>query len=74
MQLTIKVIPNARKAKIVDDGVNLKVYVNAPAADNKANKAVIKALAAHYGVRKSAIHIISGVKSREKRIQINIPQ
>jgi len=70
--LEIKVIPNAKIPKIVEESECVKVYVSAPAVDNKANKAVIQALATHFSVRKSAIHIVSGLKSRNKRIQINI--
>jgi len=71
-RLTIKVIPNAKKAKILQEGELFKVYVNAPAVDGKANKAVVEVLAEHFNIRKSGIRIIRGQKSREKIIEIAI--
>ena len=72
MKLNIKVFPGARKPRIVEADNLVKVYVNAPAVDGKANSAVIVALAAHYHVRKSGVEIIKGHKSREKIIQISL--
>lgn len=68
--LTIKVLPNARKNEIIREDERLKVKVCAPATDGKANKAVIKALAAYFGVKERHITIVKGEKSREKRIRI----
>ncbi len=66
----VRVIPKAAKNKVekFDDG--LKVRLTAPAAEGKANKALIKILAAHFGVKKSQIKIISGKKSRNKLVKI----
>jgi len=72
MKVNIKVFPGARKPRIVEEGNLVKVYVNAPAVDGKANVAVIKALAAYYQVRKSKIEILKGHKSREKTIEVNL--
>lgn len=72
MQINIKVFPSARKPRIVVEDNLIKVYVNAPALDGKANAAVIKALSEHFKVRKSRIEIIKGHKSREKTIEINL--
>ena len=68
--ITIKVIPNAKKNEIISDNDRLKVKVNAPATDGKANKAVIKLLAVYFKVKERQISIIRGEKSREKQIQI----
>ena len=68
--LAIRVIPNAKQNKIVDEGERLKVYLTVPAVDGRANKALIALLAEHFGVRKSSISIIRGEKSRDKVIQI----
>ncbi len=68
--LAIRVIPNTKQNKIVDEGERLKVYLTAPAVDGRANKALIALLAEHFGVRKSSISIIRGEKSRDKVIQI----
>ncbi|MDR1360989.1 MAG: DUF167 domain-containing protein [Rickettsiales bacterium] len=67
MQLNIRVIPKAKHSK-----VDLpKVWTTAAAADGKANEAVIKLLAAHFGVAKSDIKIIRGTTSRDKIISIS---
>ncbi len=68
--IDIKVIPNARKHEIIPENNRLKVKVNAPATDGKANKAVIKLLAAHFNVKERQITIIKGKKSRKKQIGI----
>ena len=70
MEFKIKVIPNARKPRVVHEAGSLKIYVNAPAVDNKANAALIKVLATHFQVRKSAVAIIAGFRSREKTVRI----
>jgi len=70
MEYQIKVTPNARKPRVVQEEGILKVYVNAPAVDNKANDAVIKVLATHFKVRKSAVGIITGFRSRQKTVRI----
>lgn len=67
----IKVIPNSKVEKIVSqDGNNLKIKLQAPAHEGKANQALIKFLSQHFKVPKSKICLISGQKSREKVISI----
>ena len=67
----MKVIPNAKKPLIEKEDRNVYlVRVDAPAVGGKANKRLIELLAKHFGVRKSAIRIIKGEKSREKIIEI----
>ena len=69
--LAIKVIPGAKKQRCVSENGRVKVYLTAPAVDGKANKALILFLAEHFGVRKSQVEIIKGLKSREKVVKIN---
>jgi uncharacterized protein len=71
MRIDIKVIPNAKKNIIKEDAVPLKVYLSAPAVDGKANAALVDFLAEHYGVRKSQVSIIKGLKTRLKTINIS---
>jgi uncharacterized protein len=42
----------------------------ARAVDGKANEALIAFLAEHYGVPKRCVRIVSGLKSRQKRVEI----
>ena len=69
MRLTVRVIPNARKIKIVQEPDRLKVYIKAPAVDGKANRALLETLSDHLGIKKSQIKIIRGEKSRDKVIE-----
>ncbi|MBI5150333.1 MAG: DUF167 domain-containing protein [Candidatus Omnitrophica bacterium] len=74
MKIEVKVIPGARRNAILPQGTQgtgLKVYLTAPAADGKANKALVEILADHYRVRKQQIEIIKGLKSRHKIIIIS---
>ena len=71
MKIDVKVIPNARKERIVGEGGLYKVYVTAPALDGKANKALIDLLAEHFGVKKGDVRIVKGEKSREKIVEIS---
>lgn len=72
-RLTIKlhVQPAARKSEIVGrHGDALKVKVAAPAADNKANAALIEVLSAALGIPRSAVVIRHGATSRRKLVDI----
>ncbi|HEC87650.1 MAG TPA: DUF167 domain-containing protein [Thermoplasmatales archaeon] len=68
----VKVIPNAKKNEVIREEEKLKVYVNVPAKDGKANRALIETLADFFNVKKRDIKIVSGEKSREKIVQIEI--
>ncbi len=66
MKIFIKVRANAG-----NDKVDLpQVYVKQLAREGKANEAVIKLLAKHFNVSKSAIKIVSGLKSKNKIVEI----
>ncbi len=68
----VKVIPNAKKNEVIREKGKLKVYVNAPAKDGRANRALIEILADFFNVKKRDVKIVSGEKSREKMVQIGI--
>ena len=67
--MKVKVFPKAKKERVEKEGELLKVYVNAPAVDGKANSAVIESLAEYFGKKKSQVRIVLGEKSREKVIE-----
>lgn len=54
-----------------DEGV-YKVYVSVPPTESRANQRVIELLADFFKVKKSQITIISGLKSKEKTIEIDL--
>ncbi len=70
-EIRIRVIPNAKKNRILEEGGKLKAYVAAPAVEGKANKALIKLLANHFNVKKGNVRIIKGARSREKVVKID---
>ena len=76
MKISIKVIPNAKQNEIAEDGFDdagariLKIRVNQPPEDGKANKAAIELLAKYLKVKKSAVSIIFGETSRNKIVEI----
>jgi hypothetical protein len=72
--ITVRVHPSSRKAKIEALGaLDLKVHVVSPAEKGEANKEVIAALAAHFGLPASRVRIIRGEKSRIKLIALEFP-
>lgn len=71
MIIDIKVIPKAGKNAIKEGDGLLRVYVTTVPEDGKANKAVIKLLAKHYGVRQADIRIIRGQTFGKKTVEID---
>ena len=51
----------------------LKVRLNAPAVDNKANKALITFISALTGVKENGIHVERGHKARRKVLVLSSP-
>lgn len=71
MRLNIRVVPNARQDKCVQEPGRLKVYLSAPAVEGKANKALIDFLAEHFKVKRKMVTLIRGEKSRDKVVSID---
>ncbi|MBL8229746.1 MAG: DUF167 domain-containing protein [Bryobacterales bacterium] len=70
--LVLKVIPRSAKtefAGVMEDGTR-KLRVAAPADKGKANAALVAFLAAHYGVPRDAVRIVSGATSTRKQVRI----
>jgi len=69
--LPVKVVPRASKTMI--DGIHhgaLKIRLTSPPVDNAANKDLIAFLSRKLKIPKSAVQIIGGEKSREKRLAL----
>jgi uncharacterized protein len=71
MRLNIRVVPNAKKERMVEEEGRLKIYLCAPAVEGKANKALVNFLSEHYNVPRSRISVVKGEKSREKTVEIS---
>ena len=69
--LHVHVQPGAKNTELVGlHGERLKVRLKAPPVDGKANKELVKWVAAYFGVGKSRITLIRGLSSRQKTLQI----
>lgn len=71
MKTRVKVVPRSSKEEIVKLGENFyKVYVRQPAIGGEANRKLVELLAGYFGTKKRSIRIISGLKSREKLVEV----
>lgn len=70
MKIFVKVKPGAKKAAVVSTEEGYTVSVTAPAKEGKANEALVAALAAHFGVAKSRVRIVSGHAARRKIVEV----
>ncbi|MFH2068582.1 MAG: DUF167 family protein [Candidatus Omnitrophota bacterium] len=68
--IEVRVIPRAGRNEVKEDGEQLRVYLTAPAEENRANQALIKILAEYWGVKKSMVTIKKGLRSRQKVIKV----
>ena len=69
---SVRVIPKSSKSEIVGehDGA-LKVKLKSPPIDGAANAELIKVLAKHFSVPKSAVEILAGQTSKTKQVKIS---
>ncbi len=71
MQISVQIIPNAKKSEIASwDGSLLRVRISAPAVEGRANKELIRFLADFCDCSQSEIEILKGSTSRRKRLEI----
>lgn len=69
--VAVKVQPRASRDELAGEvGGALKVRLQAPAVENRANEALREFLAALLKTPKSAVRILSGERSRTKRVEI----
>lgn len=72
--LEVHVQPGARRTAIVGDhGGRLKIVVNAPPLDGKANEAVLQMLSKQLGLARRAIALEAGTRGRDKRVLVSSP-
>jgi uncharacterized protein (TIGR00251 family) len=70
MKIQVKVKPNSRTEELSREGASFMVKVKEPPKEGKANQAVIKLLAEHFGVPQSQVRILSGFRSKNKLIEV----
>jgi len=68
---SVRVQPRASKNEVAGElGGALKIRLQAPAAENRANEALVEFLAHLLKTPKAAVRILSGDRSRTKRLEI----
>ena len=73
LRIAVHVQPGARVSEVVgESGDALKIRLQAPPVDGKANAELIKLVAAHFDVAKAAVNIKSGAASRVKHVMIGV--
>ena len=69
--LELHVQPGAKRTGVAGmHGERIKIRLAAPATEGRANEALIEFLAEQFGVAKRDVRILSGMKSRDKRVAI----
>ena len=75
-RLSVRVTPGAsdnsvsREVTDLFGGTRLRVRLQAPPIDGRANKALIETLADALQLRKSAFTLVSGLSGREKSLEV----
>ena len=70
MKIQVKAKPNSKTDEVSQEGDSFIVRVREPPKEGKANQAVIKLLAEHFGVPQSQVRILSGFRSSNKVIEV----
>jgi uncharacterized protein (TIGR00251 family) len=71
VRLALRVQPGARRCALVGEhGERLKVAVQAPPTDGRANEALLAYLATCLDMRIGALRLVAGAASRDKSVQV----
>ena len=71
VKLAVRIQPRASKNEILHgENGELKIRLTAPPVEGAANEALVKFLSGIFKLPKSAIAIVSGMKSRSKMVRI----
>jgi len=72
LKIQVKVKPRSKTEDVTRemDGNVYVVRVKEPPVEGKANRAVLKLLAKHFGVPESRLRIVTGLTSRNKVIEV----
>lgn len=71
LSIAVRVVPGARKSEIAGlMGDRLRIRLQAPAVEGKANVELQRFVAVVFGVRRSAVTILRGEHARDKTILI----
>ena len=71
MKISVKVKTSAKEDRVEKTGENAyRVLVKAKPVEGKANDAVARALAEHFGIPKSRVTLVVGQTSKQKVFEI----
>ena len=71
MRLKVRVVPrSAKNALMLREDGSYRARLNAPPVDGKANRALIDLVSENFKVKRSAVKIVSGHRSRDKVMEI----
>jgi uncharacterized protein YggU (UPF0235/DUF167 family) len=70
VRLVVRARPGASRTGAAWDGAVLHVRVTARAVEGAANRALIQAVADALGVRRSAVTLVAGKRSRQKVVDV----
>ena len=69
--VSVRVVPRASKEGVAgEEGGVVRIRLNAPPVEGKANDALVRFLAKAVGVPKSRITLVTGEKGRNKIVRI----
>jgi len=71
MRIEVRVHPRARHRRLEWDGRIAGVWVTEPAADGRANRAVLAAVARWLQVAPSGLRLVAGDRSRTKLLEVD---
>jgi uncharacterized protein (TIGR00251 family) len=72
LRIAVHVQPSARVSEVLGEvGDALKIRLNAPPVDGKANEALIAFISEKLGVRQRDVRILRGQTSRQKLLDID---
>jgi len=70
VKIRVRVIPNSKTEEVATEGDCFLVRVKEPPKEGRANQAVIRLLAQYLSVPRDSVRISSGLKSRNKVIDV----
>ena len=73
-RLAVQVSPNAKKTEIVSsDGETLRIKLQAPPVDGKANESLVQFIAKKLRTPKRNVTITHGLSAKRKLLEIGLP-
>ncbi len=71
MKINVEVHTGSSKARVEQkDGSSYKVYLHSVPERGRANEELIKVISGYFGVSRSRVEIISGLRSKQKVVNI----